>query len=102
MSQEWLGPTIPAFERAKTVHALDRAATVTGVHRFQAALILFCISLRFEVSASIIFRHLSRTENIYTLESVETKESGQKMTGDTADRILQSKQLEPYLVQLAQ
>jgi hypothetical protein len=23
-------PTIPAFERAKTVHALDRAATVTG------------------------------------------------------------------------
>jgi hypothetical protein len=28
----WLGfePTIPAFERAKTVHALDRAATVIG------------------------------------------------------------------------
>jgi hypothetical protein len=24
-------PTIPAFERAKTVHALDRAATVMGV-----------------------------------------------------------------------
>jgi hypothetical protein len=23
-------PTIPVFERAKTVHALDRAATVTG------------------------------------------------------------------------
>jgi hypothetical protein len=23
-------PTIPASERAKTVHALDRAATVTG------------------------------------------------------------------------
>jgi hypothetical protein len=23
-------PTIPAFERAKTVHALDSAATVTG------------------------------------------------------------------------
>jgi hypothetical protein len=23
-------PTIPAYERAKTVHALDRAATVTG------------------------------------------------------------------------
>jgi hypothetical protein len=23
-------PTIPAFERGKTVHALDRAATVTG------------------------------------------------------------------------
>jgi hypothetical protein len=24
-------PTIPVFERAKTVHALDRAATVIGV-----------------------------------------------------------------------
>jgi hypothetical protein len=23
-------PTIPAFERAKTIHALDRAATVIG------------------------------------------------------------------------
>jgi hypothetical protein len=30
----WVGfePTIPAFERAKTVHALDRAATVIGRH----------------------------------------------------------------------
>jgi hypothetical protein len=28
----WVGfePTIPAFERAKTVHALDRAAIVVG------------------------------------------------------------------------
>jgi hypothetical protein len=26
--------TIPASERAKTVHALDRAATVTGILRF--------------------------------------------------------------------
>jgi hypothetical protein len=28
----WVGsePTIPAFEQAKTVHALDRAATVIG------------------------------------------------------------------------
>jgi hypothetical protein len=26
-----LEPTIPAFERAKTVHALDRAATVIGM-----------------------------------------------------------------------
>jgi hypothetical protein len=25
-------PTIPAFEREKTVHAIDRAATVIGVH----------------------------------------------------------------------
>jgi hypothetical protein len=28
-------PTIPAFERAKKVHALDRAATVIGVLCFQ-------------------------------------------------------------------
>jgi hypothetical protein len=28
MSQVGLEPTIPAFEGAKTVHALDRAATV--------------------------------------------------------------------------
>jgi hypothetical protein len=27
-------PTIPAFERVKTVHALDRAATVTGKHYY--------------------------------------------------------------------
>jgi hypothetical protein len=31
----WVGlePTIPASERAKTVHALDRSATVTGLCR---------------------------------------------------------------------
>jgi hypothetical protein len=30
MSRVGFEPTIPAFERAKTVHALDRAATVIG------------------------------------------------------------------------
>jgi hypothetical protein len=30
MLQVGLEPTILAFERAKTVHALDRGATVTG------------------------------------------------------------------------
>jgi hypothetical protein len=32
----WMGfePTIPAFKRAKTVQALDRSATVTGLHHF--------------------------------------------------------------------
>jgi hypothetical protein len=30
MPQVRFEPTIPVFERAKTVHALDRAATVTG------------------------------------------------------------------------
>jgi hypothetical protein len=31
MPQVRFEPTIPVFERAKTVHALDRAATVIGV-----------------------------------------------------------------------
>jgi hypothetical protein len=31
MSQVGLEPTIPVFEQAKTVHALDRAATVIGI-----------------------------------------------------------------------
>jgi hypothetical protein len=30
MSQVGFEPTIPVFERAKTVHALDRAAIVIG------------------------------------------------------------------------
>jgi hypothetical protein len=32
-SKSWVGiePTIPVFERAKTVHALDRVATVIGI-----------------------------------------------------------------------
>jgi hypothetical protein len=32
-SMPWVGfePTIPAFERAKAIHALDRAATVIGI-----------------------------------------------------------------------
>jgi hypothetical protein len=30
MPQVGLGPTIPEFERAKSVHALDGAATVIG------------------------------------------------------------------------
>jgi hypothetical protein len=30
MPKVGLEPTIPASERAKTVHALDRAATVSG------------------------------------------------------------------------
>jgi hypothetical protein len=33
----WFEPAIPAFERAKTVHALDRGATVTGAGSDNAA-----------------------------------------------------------------
>jgi hypothetical protein len=33
MPQVGFEPTIPAFERAKTVHTLDRAATVIGLNK---------------------------------------------------------------------
>jgi hypothetical protein len=33
MPRMGIEPTIPVFERAKTVHALDRAATVIGLIR---------------------------------------------------------------------
>jgi hypothetical protein len=37
----WVGfePTIPVFEREKTFHALDRAATVMGKHPYNYMLI---------------------------------------------------------------
>jgi uncharacterized membrane protein len=35
MPQAGFEPTIPVFERAKTVHALDGAATVIGLHTLQ-------------------------------------------------------------------
>jgi hypothetical protein len=38
-------PTILAFEEAKTVHALDRAATVTGISRINCDPSLFPASL---------------------------------------------------------
>jgi hypothetical protein len=46
----WVGfePTIPASERAKTVHVLDRAATVTGL--IEEYWIKFCMKLRAVIS----------------------------------------------------
>jgi hypothetical protein len=43
----WVGfePTIPVFERAKTVHALNSAATVIGVLQKQFLKIHFNITL---------------------------------------------------------
>jgi hypothetical protein len=35
MSRMGFEPTSPVFERAKTVHSLDRAATVIGLHLLQ-------------------------------------------------------------------
>jgi hypothetical protein len=36
-----LEPTIPASERAKTVHPLDRSATVTGLYNIRGR--VFCV-----------------------------------------------------------
>jgi hypothetical protein len=40
MPRVGFGPTIPVFERAKTVHALDRAATVIGCLAFQVRILI--------------------------------------------------------------
>jgi hypothetical protein len=41
MPQVGFEPMIPVFERAKTVHALDRAATVIGKKKYIALIICF-------------------------------------------------------------
>jgi hypothetical protein len=43
MSSAGLAPTIPEFERAKTLQALDRATTVTGNLRNSCTLFLFAV-----------------------------------------------------------
>jgi hypothetical protein len=50
-SMPWVGcsPTIPVFERAKTVHAMNRAATVIGRERSYACL---------EIKDCLLIRHL--------------------------------------------
>jgi hypothetical protein len=58
MPQVGFEPTIPVFERAKTVHVLDRAATVIGWNIWSSALksvtavaslMLFMIIFTFEL-----------------------------------------------------
>jgi hypothetical protein len=63
MSQVGFEPTIPVFERAKTVHALDRAATVIGYYSYSQAYVShqasFCSGWRFlaEVIDSVTASH---------------------------------------------
>jgi hypothetical protein len=45
MSQVGFESTIPAFERAKTVHALDRAGTVIGIYIYIYTKIQFKIKI---------------------------------------------------------
>jgi hypothetical protein len=49
MSRVGFEPTIPAFKRAKTVHALDRAATVFGKIKIYTTIFfprLFCTGVK--------------------------------------------------------
>jgi hypothetical protein len=52
MPQVGFEPTIPAFERAKTVHALDRAANVIGFGRHREETILDPIGTRTSIPRS--------------------------------------------------
>jgi hypothetical protein len=51
-------PTIPAFERAKTVHALERAATVIGFHRTTRGYIPEDRTLHPKTNSKMYFVHL--------------------------------------------
>jgi hypothetical protein len=50
-SMTWVGfePTIPASERAKTVHALDRSATETGPQLYIPPYFLYDIIVTFDI-----------------------------------------------------
>jgi hypothetical protein len=58
-SMPWVGfePTIPAFERAKTVHALDHAATVIGKKKCIYELIICFILITVPLDRMCLFTH---------------------------------------------
>jgi hypothetical protein len=56
MLQVGFEPTIPVFERAKTVHALDRASTVIGILSAILTDILHDFPLSFQANAGIVPR----------------------------------------------
>jgi hypothetical protein len=55
MSYVGFEPTIPASERAKTVHALDRSATVIGLK--DITIIINIITIFIIILIIIIYRH---------------------------------------------
>jgi hypothetical protein len=59
MPQVGFEPTIPVFEREKTVHALDRAASVIGKKQDYIDINdikpLFCINYLFEKCKKVLF-----------------------------------------------
>jgi hypothetical protein len=58
MSRDGFEPTIPVFEQAKAVHALDRAATVTGSYCILTHETLF-------FSSNVIGSTVSRTTRLF-------------------------------------
>jgi hypothetical protein len=64
----WVGlePTIPAPERAKTVHALDRSATVTGRKASYIVLIHSCVLIHFCYVNHVLIASEARTTSSKT------------------------------------
>jgi hypothetical protein len=95
MPQVGLEPTIPAFERAKTVHASDRAAIVIGcqyTHR-----LIYCRTRgqpTSEISYCIKRTQTTDTENIY----LYTRPSSHNALKDQQHRGLQALSLLARLV----
>jgi hypothetical protein len=56
MPQVGFEPTIPAFERAKTVHALDRSATVIGLDPIGLPIIIVIITAKTKLNSVAVVR----------------------------------------------
>jgi hypothetical protein len=63
------GPTTPVFERAKTVHALDRAATVIGFSLHYRYKIIKAFRLYQYVSLVSMFLNVSPSWQVMGLET---------------------------------
>jgi hypothetical protein len=71
MSEFGSEPTITASEQTKTVHALDRATTVTGAHAF--TVFLFCLKytiFAFKELDAFIYQHILNVEFQFNSEAL--------------------------------
>jgi hypothetical protein len=69
----WFEPTIPVFERAKTIHALDRAATETDDGDYREYYILRCDSWYYGRNLSTFQRNVQRPS--LRLKSMSNKQT---------------------------
>jgi hypothetical protein len=81
MPQVGFEPTIPAFERVKTVHALDRAATVIGFSVYTILNYVFTSSLYPNIFLMLLFRHACKL--CVSLEGSDDLTIVQKTCGET-------------------